>query len=83
MCELSLSCIPIHFECHCQKTLHLTIEFIFDNLAGKVISKQNLNLYMDKEFKLELLLNTGNFIINKNLIDEIWVKKNFVQGFAK
>lgn len=50
--------------------------FNFDELKGKILSKQNLNLYKDKKFQLEILMNTGNFIINKNLINIIDINKD-------
>lgn len=50
--------------------------FNFDELKGKILSKENLNLYKDKKFKLEILMNTGNFIINKNLINTIDINKD-------
>ena len=45
--------------------------FKFKKLENKILSKDNLKSYKNPDFKLELLMNTGNYIINKNLIDKV------------
>lgn len=44
--------------------------FIYDGFKGKVLSVNNIQHFVKKE-QFDILLNTGNYILTKNIIDNI------------